>query len=199
MVEIVNNDVVRKYLNWSSTLHKALHCVVTGLLVISGTAACSANSNESVVGITNVKSGLFCMSKYEKDGRYTSDPHVCFETENIKVTGQGRCIFDGKTKPCTWYGYEFDYDNSSETPIILTCEFSLDSNSIVGNPEGVLDDNISSYDVSLDPGEGYFSNPQYSLYRTSFGENPRQITTACHIDGKQVFKVKYNIHMPTQP
>ncbi len=176
-----------------------LNCAVVILLVIIGNIACSASPSGTVVYITNVKSGLVCLYKFEAGVGYLDDAHVCFETEDIYITGQSECVFDGRAEPCTWYGYEFDYDNKSSSPVILTCKYSSHEDTVVGNPDGIWGEDISSYEITLEPGKNHFSNPQYTVYRTGLGENPRRRVTVCGIEGQQAFVSEFNIHLPSAP
>ena len=184
-----------------STQFEKIICL--SVFVFSATTACTAVADRSNVVIKNVKSGLVCTHKIDETGDYISDAHICFETEDIYVTGQGRCVFNGETKLCTWYGFEFDYNNKTNAPVPLTCHFSSDRDSVLGNPKGIKDEDfsdteISAYEILLKPGKGHISNPQYTLLSLA-GQGKTTVTlNKCEIEGQHVFDAKFNISLPVQ-
>ena len=177
--------------------------ICLSFFVFSGATACTAAADPSNVEIKNVKSGLVCTHKIDETGAYKNDAHICFETEDIYVTGQGRCVFNGKNKLCTWYGFEFDYNNKTNAPVPLTCHFSSDRDTVLGNPEGIEDEDfsdaeISTYEILLKPGKGHISNPQYTLLSLA-GQGKTTVTlNKCEIEGQHVFDAKFNISLPVQ-
>src|SRR5260370_39970599 len=59
--------------------------------------------------ITNFKFGLIC--------GVPGNRRVCFPTDAIQVTNESMCVFNQSPIRCTWYGFSFDYDASSDTEI----------------------------------------------------------------------------------
>lgn len=167
---------------------------IASFLTIS---ACQSSASQSDVEIENLKSGLACIHEHDSsDGSFKIDPHICFETEDIYITGQGRCTFDGKKYPCTWYGYEFDYVNNTDTDITMVCEVLADEHSVYGNPDGLDDPDINRYEVTLSSGRNHFSNPQYTLFKIVSEKTAKKQITTCSVTGREIFTVKYTIHMP---
>lgn len=173
------------------------------LFVFSAITGCIASAEALDVEITNVKSGLICPHKIDENGAYKDDAYVCFETEDIDITGQGRCVFNGVIKLCTWYGYEFDYNNKTNTPVPLTCHFTSDRHTVLGNPNGIQDSDfskakVSTYEILLEPGKSHFSNPQYTLLSLAEQGTTSVTNNKCEIEGQHVFDARFNITLPVQ-
>ena len=85
----------------------------------------------------------------------------------------------------------------------LTCHFSSDRNTVLGNPEAIEDEDfsdaeISTYEILLKPGKGHISNPQYTLLSLA-GQGKTSVTlNKCEIEGQHVFDAKFNISLPVQ-
>ena len=176
--------------------HHLVKIISLSLLTISTTAACSAAEGPSNVQIKNVKSGLICTHKIDDTGAYKYDAHVCFETDKIHVTGQGRCVFNNENKLCTWYGFEFEYNNKTDAPIPLTCHFNTNSNDVIGNPDGIKERDETSYEILLEPGHGHFSNPQYTLLDYAAQDATSLNVNRCEVEGQHAFEARFNIIMP---
>lgn len=58
------------------------------------------------VRVSRFRSGRVCMT----GGQPSS---VCETTVDIQVTGEDRCTLSDGAQPCTWYGFELDYQNAS--------------------------------------------------------------------------------------
>jgi len=166
---------------------------------LSCATACNATPLPADVEITNVKSGLMCLYQPNAEGDQKIDPKVCFDTAEIKITGQGQCVFDGKQRPCTWYGFEFAYNNKTNNQITMTCHFTSNKPKVLGNPEGVLADDDTNYEIKLEPGKGHFSNPQYTLFRYTNSVETSLNINRCEIDGREAFEARFNITLPAKP
>ena len=172
---------------------------IIGVLTMASTTACQADSSPNNVEVTNVKSGLMCLYNTASNDKYEYDPRVCFQTEDIQVTGQGRCVFNGENKLCTWYGFEFNYDNKTDAAIPLTCHFNTDENQVHGNPKEVLGKDVTSFEIMLDPGEGHIANPQYTLFRYAPDGHKKININTCEIEGREVFISRFTITIPEAP
>jgi hypothetical protein len=164
---------------------KILISVMAALLF----AAVSSNAAE----ISNFKSGLVCF-----DGKdFTS---VCHVTEDIYITGQSGCVWNGENKPCTWYGFSFDYKEAKPGTEII-CKFTTSQNIANGNPKEILSKSTKSgeYKIPLEKESGHFFNPQYFLF-AGYYKNPADSVvtteTVCSTEGKQVFSYKVKAHFP---
>lgn len=143
--------------------------------------------------ITNFKSGLVC------------DPGergwICTDTEDIHLTGQGRCVFNKKEYACTWYGFSFDYrDNKPGTSLVCTYKSTVPA--AMGNPNEVLTEDATegTYSLTLEGASGTLYNPQYTALWTAEDGRAVDVTTSrCSIDGKEVARFRFNIIAPTRP
>lgn len=142
--------------------------------------------------ISNFKFGLICSNGKEFIG-------VCHITEDIYITGQGTCVFNRENKPCTWYGFSFDYKKAKPGTEIL-CKYKTSQNIADGNPKEIRNRSTNSgeYTIKLENESGNFFNPQYSLFTgyTNLSDSILATETVCSIDGKQVFSYKTREHFP---
>jgi hypothetical protein len=147
--------------------------------------------SSSAIEISDFKSGLMCGINKDELG------WVCFEQEDIKITGQSSCIANGKLKQCTWYGFSFKYKNVQKSDIIkCTVTYS----------EVVSDVNISSlastdkkeieFQFSVDANNDYFLNPQYAVL-SSRGTTIKS-DTICSSNSKKLFEYKLNTIYPSK-
>jgi hypothetical protein len=142
--------------------------------------------------ITNFKSGLVCFDGKELTG-------VCHVTEDIYITGQGTCVYNRERKPCTWYGFSFDYKKAKPGTEIL-CKYKTSQKIADGNPKEIRNPSTDSgeYTIKLENESGHFFNPQYSLFTgyATLADSILATETVCSIDGKQVFSYKTREHFP---
>jgi hypothetical protein len=123
---------------------------------------------------------------------------VCHNQQDIYITGQGRCIWNGEEKPCTWHGFEFDYKNN-EIGSPIECTYTNSEEVSFGNPDEITDENtkVGSYTFSIEEKEGHFFNPQYSILATmSKGKAITSNETTCFSNGKKIFSYNYRFHFP---
>lgn len=162
-----------------------------GLCVVL--AGCtSAVSSYPVDGltITNLKVGMVCRSN--------ANPEICSETNDMKITGEGRCVYNGKSIPCTWYGYSFDYQlagSSTKLQCIATSSVAVN----YGNPKEELkrDAKETRYEIELTRESHHFVNPQYSSAGSGI-EGDVHSTQSCAYEGKNVFQFAITLHYPNR-
>jgi hypothetical protein len=157
------------------------------LVVLCG-APVVAQGVEGHIAITNLKYGLVCGPDYNR--------RICFQTSDIQITGEGRCVYNQQEIPCTWFGYSFDYKLPKDT-VELDCEWSSTLPANLGNPIAELKENVSSYHykIVLNRGESHFFNPQYSSVRADLGiveVNKQQ----CSYNGEKLFEFTFRLHFP---
>jgi hypothetical protein len=142
----------------------------------------------SAIDISNFRSGLECDAGW-----------ICQPTEDVLVTDQGTCVFNGAERPCTWVGFEFDYAGAAKgTKLQCTDDTSLPVDR--GNPEGLVAQNATSetFELELPAEQGHFFNPQYFIFATRPAAEANMISTMrCSLNGKVLFEFTFNVHFPT--
>lgn len=137
--------------------------------------------------VADVKAGLVCDPG--KNG------WICIQTEDIHLTGQGRCVFNKQEMPCTWYGFSFQYwDNKPGTQLV--CNYKTALPWTMGNPTQVIEEQTTegTYSLPLEGTHGRFYNPQYRIYGLRDRGTPIDvISTRCSIDGREVVNFRFNI------
>jgi len=149
----------------------------------------------SAIEVSNFRSGLACThTKLTEDGR----GWICQPTEDILVTDQGSCVFNGERMPCTWVGFEFDYKNAKKHTK-LQCEERLSEPLIHGNPKEVLDkgEATGKYELELEDESGHFYNPQYFTFVRRTKDSALLISkTSCKLGNTVVFEYQFKVHYP---
>ena len=145
--------------------------------------------------IHNFRAGLACT-----DG--VSFGWICHETEQIMITGQGSCVYNGEDAPCTWYGFQFEYSGFTEDTVFeCTAMSSVPKN--IGNPELEEKQNAVSNTYTLDDievGEGFYFNPQYRTFGLAEEALSHQYETVeCRLDGVKQVEFSREIIFPTLP
>lgn len=162
------------------------------LMILSISALASLHADTQQAKITDFKSGAACIVN-------TGIGWICHETENILLTGESSCVFNKEELPCTWYGFEFKYENFTENTN-FTCGFKDDGEVVLGNPKGLLENETDSlkYDVPL--GSGRFFNPMYTIFnRLGSEEDTKTTYFECTLDGAHVAKFKLTVVKPKLP
>ena len=157
-----------------------------------------ASAPSHALEISNFRSGLACTNTATRDD---TSGWICHVTEDILVTDQGTCNYNGKDMPCTWIGFEFDY-RGAKSGDKLECSVKQSEPTAFGNPKEQLSAGATKQDFSipLEKKEGHFYNPQYFTYATSpSGKDVLFNTGRCSFSGKVLFEYKYRIRFPTLP
>lgn len=166
------------------------------LIPMAALSACTTNvmrAEEQVV-IKNFTRGLIC-------GANEAQRRVCFDTEEIQITGEGRCIFNGRPAACTWYGISFDYVLPKDG-VKLECIWQSSHPANVGNPKALLQEGVTSgtFELDLKNNEGHYFLPQYlALLEHPTYQAPGQIlrvTQSCSYQGTKLFEFSFNRHLP---
>ena|ERR1700688_1508934 len=153
-----------------------------GIVMLIGLCGCVRPAQARPV-VTNVRFGVLCGEEHR----------VCLETRAIRVTGASVCIYNHESKPCTWYGFSFDFDLPSGNRT-LNCRWRSSVPNSPGNPREVVARGVTegTYDITLPSHRGHFVNPQYTV----FAPGPRVTTEefqSCSYIGQQLFVVKYTL------
>lgn len=151
------------------------------------------SASVSGLEISDFKSGHMCGINKDDMG------WVCFESEDIYVTGQSSCQSQNEVMKCTWYGFSFEYSNAKIGQEI-TCRYTESQPVYEINLSSSSDEprSTSSYTFTLDKSKGYFVNPQYSVLGTSGNKKELRLTTTaeCFSEGKSVFNYKFTSVYP---
>lgn len=171
-------------------------------LMSSGCATTVAQSN-APVKISNFKVGYVCPAS-PGDPNYNEYPGqtsgitggtICKETTQIVITDSQDCIFNRKSSPCTWYGYEFEYENMPKGAS-LSCLYVGSHPAMEGNPEGIRTRNLAQEEFSLEieAGNGRFYNPLYTLAPNSVDVAQKQTyATACKLGDQKIFEYELEV------
>ncbi|GGA83215.1 hypothetical protein GCM10011521_21930 [Arenimonas soli] len=158
------------------------------LLLLAAAQPCTAFE------ISNFKAGLACTNTTLND----QSGWVCHETREIFVTDQGRCVYNGERRLCTWTGFEFDY-RSDQDGVTLQCGTTLSKPATFGNPGEVLEEDTTShaFELELSGKHGHFFNPMYYVFSLREPGTPPMVDTmTCRFDGEVVFTYTFNVHSP---
>lgn len=151
------------------------------------------SANVSGLDISDFKSGHMCGINKDDMG------WVCFESEDIYVTGQSSCQSQSEVVKCTWYGFSFEYSNAKVGQEI-TCHYTKSKPVYDVSLSSSSDEpsSASSYTFKLAESEGYFVNPQYSVLVTSDNNQELRLTTTaeCFSEGKSLFSYKFTSIYP---
>jgi len=148
--------------------------------------------------ISNFRSGLACTNTSTRDD---TAGWICHVTEDILVTDQGQCRYNGEEHLCTWVGFEFDYREAQHDDQ-LECTIEQSQPTAFGNPEEELDRGATAqkFTVKLDKGAGHLYNPQYFTFTARQANEALLVNTGqCSFHGKSVFKYTYRLRFPTFP
>lgn len=157
-----------------------------------------ANAPAQALEISNFRSGLACTNTSTRDD---TAGWICHVTEDVLVTDQGQCRYNGKDELCTWVGFEFDY-RGAQPGDQLDCNIEQSRPTAFGNPKEELDPGATSqeFTLPLEKSEGHFYNPQYFTFTAHPPEATVLINTGrCSFEGQGVFEYTYRLHFPTLP
>ncbi|WP_417446796.1 hypothetical protein [Kangiella sp.] len=150
-------------------------------------------SSVKSVEITNFKAGLACT-----DGETFG--WICHETNDIYITGQGKCVYNKQVKPCTWHGFSFDYTGMTENKEIK-CTIKSSHPANLGNPKEQTSTNqvSSEFTLPLPIGDGHFFNPQYRVLSFINGDPVITEKTSCYFSDKLIFEINNRYIHPSNP
>ena len=72
----------------------------------------STFAGPTAVRVSGFRSGRVCTYGGQPTG-------VCQPTVDIEVSGKDRCLQSGGERPCTWFGFEMDYQNANPTEPLI--------------------------------------------------------------------------------
>ncbi|MEP6342398.1 MAG: hypothetical protein ABJ275_03710 [Maricaulaceae bacterium] len=171
-----------------------------GLTIILAGCNSSEVSADGLI-IENLKTGLVCplplWNNIEPEKYKTN---ICHETSTIMITGQGICTYKNEQRPCTWYGFEFDYKNAKPNHK-LSCISKTEYTADFGNPEKIVAEDVNqiNFELKLDDKNGHFFNPQYTVFnRVSKANSIETHEISCFDGSSEVFKIKERLIYPVK-
>ena len=116
------------------------------------------NQGPAGIRISNFVSGPVCQLE---DGRR----EICEQAVDIEVSGESRCNWAGQERRCTWFGFQFDYEDADPTTPIV-CSYTRSRPSNEGNRDGVRQRNAmeGTYTLELEAESGHLFNQGYEVY-----------------------------------
>jgi len=114
------------------------------------------------------------------------------------ISGEGTCVWAGEKKPCTWFGFQFDYKIAQDETAV-ECEWETSRTTTSGDIEEVLETNTTSgsYTIELEASKGHYIHYQYHLYkRLPAGQNLVTTTTDCSVGGTRAFNMTHHFIFP---
>ena len=163
-------------------------------LVVGDTLAGADLHLDGGFRIWNFVSGPVC---HYDDG--TED--VCKQAEAIDVKGESSCDWSGEQRRCTWFGFQFDYENADRS-VPIECDYVRSRASAEGNWEGVRDENATTgtFTYELETSNGHFYNPMFDLHSVPPGGAVIIVSTElkCTYGGKPVFDMTFRARYSTR-
>ena len=145
--------------------------------------------------IQNFKFGLVCELEVELESAEVDLPveWICFETETVYITGQGRCVYNRQDEHCTWYGYEFDYTGAVEGDEIFCRSASVRPGNL-GTPKGVDEEGVTVHEWSYSLPAGRRPSLQPAIFCLRFSGRNRDgdsDQTVCTFNGEELYRFQY--------
>ena len=147
-----------------------------------------SSMSASSLEISDFKSGLMCGTNHNKIG------DICLEQTDIKITGNSTCMANQKIEICTWYGFSFNYTNALDSDLIQ-CKYKVSVPTRLVNIDRVMDESTTegTYSFSVKSGDGFFINPQYSIYSSSNVGKKKSVSFVCSYNNAELFKYQINL------
>lgn len=165
-----------------------LHRKIPILAVSAGLAlllaSCAGAPPPARFAIGNLQYGPLCGSP--------EGEKVCTQSSDVEITGKGRCVYDKREIPCTWYGFSFDY--APKEGVEIDCDMVMDRTTNMGNPQGIVAKDASSmhYQIDLRGEGGHHVQAQYAGSEGFKGVE--QIKQICSYEGEKLFEVVLRLH-----
>jgi len=124
---------------------------------------------------------------------------VCFEQEEILISGQSSCESMGEEFKCTWYGYSFNYKNAKigqEINCIYTDSEPTSSINLYSRASESA--RVHEFAFTLDKEEGYFVHPQYSILGLSPNNDVHKVIrdVVCSSEGEKLYEYRFITVLP---
>lgn len=151
------------------------------------TATTDVDHRAGDISISNFVSGPVC---HDEEGT----EEICEQAVDIDIRGESLCNWSGEERRCTWFGFQFDYENADPT-ISIVCNYTRSLPSREGNWESVRQENATegTFSLDLEAASGHFFNPSYELYNVPPDGSTVVVTTEieCTYDGQPLFATTF--------
>lgn len=153
-----------------------------------------AAEEPSSIRIWNFVSGEVCRGEGDAEVGQTPSDRVC-ASQTVPIRGRDICIWAGEERRCTWFGFEFDYENADPHEPI-TCVWTRSRPVDEGNWEEVRNRGITTdtVQVKLQDVSGHHFEPGYNLFGAV--PDPWVVVTMyydCTYRGETVFAPHYRL------
>lgn len=146
----------------------------------------STMATEEKEGVGEVKISGFRAGLVEFDSN--QNPRIYKEGDTFPFEVNGMCVAVGKTYPCQWKGFEFDYESPYEKTTFNCVSFSDRAQDFV-YPDRLVakKSNASTWGFSVEGRSGHYIRPQYTIRLTG---KPMNTISICYHKGVEVFRWK---------
>lgn len=147
--------------------------------------------------IQNFRSGPVCDEGSGDVGRPPSS-RIC-EGTDIPIRGLETCVFNEARMPCTWWGFEFEYQNA-RPGVPLTCVWTRSRPGTEGNWEGVRSRGIATDSIHIDLGgtAGHTFFPAFDVYTDDIAWPVVDVEFTCSYGGHRAFSATHRLLFSSQ-
>jgi len=175
-----------------------LSILVAALLFAPDAAGQTPTEADGEFRIWNFVSGPVCpdadlADERRQRGQPPSD-RIC-QGNDVPIQGKDGCIWSGEHKRCTWYGFEFDYENA-DPDIPLVCVWTRSRPGREGDAAGVRSEGLptGTTEVALKEESGHYFSPGYDLYQAvTFPWGIVRLGYDCSYKGAPAFQTSFRL------
>jgi len=175
-----------------------LAILLAGLMLAPDCAAQAPDDSGGQFRIRNLATGPVCreadlVDERRAKGQPPSD-RIC-QGNDVPIQGKDGCIWSGEHKRCTWYGFEFDYENA-DPGVPLVCVWTRSRPGREGDAAGVRSEGLSTgtTEVALEGESGHYFSPGYDLYQAvTFPWGIVRLGYDCTYKGAPAFQASFRL------
>ncbi len=164
------------------------------VLAAIAVAPASLRAQAGEFRLSNLSSGRLC----DEDGGGAIDVHgegtFCDPSGDVEIRGEGRCVYAGEERPCTWFGFEFDYENKDPREPI-TCVWTRSRAADEGDPEEVRKRSATAdtFDLAIEDASGHYYHPVYQIYGVTPSRVVVDMEYHCAYREEEVLETSYRL------
>jgi hypothetical protein len=147
--------------------------------------------------ISNFRSGPVCGEGSGEAGRPPSS-RICQDTD-IPIRGRDTCVFNEVRMPCTWWGFEFDYEDA-QPDVPLACTWRRSRPGTEGNWEGLRSQGIETETIRIDLGDtaGHTFFPAFDIHTDDIAWPVIDVEFTCSYGGHRAFSATHRLLFSSQ-